>query len=177
MIGHVKEGHFDDAMLDPMIQDYPYWLGLVDYLRVKSFVELTVAPTVREGIQQLVRLSGLGAMKPNTVIVGFYDNLVPEDTFAKSGVRFASAKKYAKLDRGDIEEKFSDLRLIGGHRGLSPFDYVRVLRDILRMNKNLCIARNFQNFEKLGVFRARGTQYIDVWPVDIVRPDATVRYL
>ena len=72
-IGHVHVADFDQLEMesDPSVKELPFWLALIDHLKVKAFPEITVAKSMREGCQQLARISGLGAMKPNTVVLGF----------------------------------------------------------------------------------------------------------
>ena len=56
-LGHVQRGSMDEQpiqILDPLQQIYPYWLSLVDYLKIKAFVELTLTENVRLGIQQVI---------------------------------------------------------------------------------------------------------------------------
>lgn len=60
VIGHVTPGQdFSQMTEDPTLEGYTHWLSLVDHLKVKAFVELTVARTVREGLHHLVRISGM----------------------------------------------------------------------------------------------------------------------
>lgn len=82
VIGHVEVGQMANLSEDPCSKSTSAWLSLVDHLKVKAFVELTVAPSVREGIHQLVRISGIGAMKPNTIVLGFRDQTFHGDDFA-----------------------------------------------------------------------------------------------
>lgn len=83
VLGHVKIGNPLDTSPDPTMIEYPHWLSLVDHLRVKAFIELTVAGSIREGLQHLVRISGMGAMKPNTIVFGFHDTQPGYDFFQR----------------------------------------------------------------------------------------------
>ncbi|CAF1237766.1 unnamed protein product [Rotaria sordida] len=79
ILGHVKIGQMNHGLNDICSQEYPYWVSLIDNMKIKAFVDMTLAPTIRDGVLQLMRLSGLGGLRPNTVILGFYDSAAPED--------------------------------------------------------------------------------------------------
>ncbi|EPY78519.1 solute carrier family 12 member 9 [Camelus ferus] len=81
VLGHVTLGDLDCLPSDPVQPQYGAWLSLVDRAQVKAFVDLTLSPSVRQGAQHLLRISGLGGMKPNTLVLGFYDDAAPEDHF------------------------------------------------------------------------------------------------
>jgi potassium/chloride transporter 9 len=79
VLGNVRVGDLDQYEEDPCNKELPTWMRLVDSLKVKAFIELTLSTSLKEGIHNLVRVSGLGGMKPNTVMIGFYDSALPED--------------------------------------------------------------------------------------------------
>lgn len=108
VIGHVNKGNLDmiESSLDPLQQIYPYWLSLVDYLKLKAFVELTLTESVRTGIQQLIRLSGLGAMKPNTVVIGFHELHASENVLQET--HLLKDLKYSKIGRSEVVEYFTN---------------------------------------------------------------------
>lgn len=85
VLGHVNVGEFSDypSDNDPTIEEYGKWLSFIDHMHVKAFAEVTMSRTIRDGVQQLIRISGMGAMKPNTIILGFYDEEQLSDFFTK----------------------------------------------------------------------------------------------
>ncbi|CAB3404633.1 unnamed protein product [Caenorhabditis bovis] len=179
VIGHVRKGDLDsNQVVDPLQQVFPYWLSLVDYLKLKAFVELTLSNNIRHGIQQLMRLSGLGAMKPNTVVIGFHEKQPSSVTLKES--QLLKDLRYSKIDRAAVVEYFTagdymPRELDGNLERLSTEDYVHVLKDVIHMTKNLCLARHFSKLDKEALQRGWNGQkrYIDVWPVDLQKPVET----
>lgn len=130
---------------DPAFNEYPDWLSLVDHLKVKAFIEMTVARSVREGMHHLIRISGLGAMRPNTICFGFYDDSVPIDFFR--GNEFSP--------NGYKTDRFKDaFRLRSSYDPRVPLvEYVEMIKDVIKMSKNVCICRNMAQLDKQAVAR------------------------
>jgi len=118
---------------------------------------------------QLVRVSGIGAMKPNTVLMGFHDDTNHLDDLS------SPTSPYFNPEFGEILIPEED------DPRISVEEYVGIVQDILKLQKNLCICRNFQSLDRNEVFssemkfrrRAGKKKYLDVWPVNFLSFEET----
>jgi solute carrier family 12 (potassium/chloride transporters), member 9 len=165
VIGHVKVGEFLDNEIDPTVEESSQWLSLIDHMKVKAFVELTLAKTVREGIQHLIRIAGMGAMKPNSIILGFYDEEACVDFFDDDNSPYRT-NKFSNSNKGVL----FPYRKKNEIKSLSPEEYVSIIGDILRMRKNVCLCRHFHRLNKTNIAASNHIKYIDLWPLNIFDP-------
>ncbi|CAL8350421.1 unnamed protein product [Lota lota] len=188
VLGHVQLGELNTLPSDPLQSQYDSWLSLVDHLNIKAFVNLTLATSVRHGIQHLLFISGLGGMRPNTLVLGFYDNHPPEDKLLGQALSSSSSSSgpWDPEDhhRGQQQTPFhfASLRGSGGAasgRTMEPQEYVAVIADAVKMLKNVALARYFHDFQRARALspavKGAGV-YVDVWPVNLLRPDSA-RYV
>lgn len=154
VVGHVHIGDFEQVEgKDPSVTELPHWQSLIDHLKVKAFPEITVARSAREGILQLARISGLGAMKPNTVILGFGDE--GYDQFN------CLADKQSKYYSEPLNEVFKecDAPQIQFQPKEKHLELMKTVEDMIKLEKNVCLTRNFHLITK------ENKQYVDVWLV------------
>ncbi|KAM7374202.1 hypothetical protein PAMP_006875 [Pampus punctatissimus] len=179
VLGHVQLGDLDSLPSDPVQQQYNFWLSLVDKLGVKAFVDLTLSPSVRQGTQHLLRITGLGGMKPNMLILGFYDSSTPEDfflqdaAFCDSSIERGSEGEYNfGVDLPSLQAHFPPVRHVESPRWLSPEEYIGIVSDAIKMNKNVCLGRYFYQLEGEGKdSKVDGSERtIDVWPLNLLQP-------
>ncbi|KAM3874905.1 solute carrier family 12 member 9 [Diretmus argenteus] len=190
VLGHVQLGDLNTLPSDPLQSQYDSWLSLVDHLNIKAFVNLTLANSVRHGVQHLLFISGLGGMRPNTLVLGFYDDCPPVDkltdapptsqfidTFSPSQdpEEQPSLFHFASL-RGSADTKNSGE--FGDGKVLGPEEYVAVIADAMKMLKNVALARYFTDFDRAQALSPPASSgkkavYVDVWPVNLLRPDSS----
>ncbi|CAJ1072272.1 solute carrier family 12 member 9-like isoform X1 [Xyrichtys novacula] len=185
VLGHVKLGVLDGLPSDPLQSRYDSWLSLVDHLNIKAFVNLTLADSVRHGVQNLLFITGFGGMRPNTLVLGFYDDCTPEDHLQGKVLQSAGHRLDVVSPSTDPGEQrtpfFPSVRGAGDLKDLQEEEYVSVIADAVKMGKNVTLARNFSQFKREEVLasgrKIRGKQnkkapFVDVWPLNLLRPDS-----
>ncbi|XP_053316874.1 solute carrier family 12 member 9-like [Spea bombifrons] len=165
VLGHVSLDELDALPSDPLQTQSDSWLELVDELNIKAFANLTLSDSVRHGAQQLLFISGLGGMRPNTVVLGFFTRSSPEELL----------KSEQELNK-DVSNSFifSSAGFKTSRENFSAWEYVAIISDSIKMSKNVVLARYFSEFDRSQVCSIRGKEtYIDVWPLNLLRPDST----
>ncbi|CAG0898759.1 unnamed protein product [Darwinula stevensoni] len=62
------------------------------------------------------------------------------------------------------------LRSLVTEKTLDAEQYVAMIRDIIKLQKNLCLCRHFYNFDTSRILKSRQMWYIDVWPINMFFP-------
>uniref|UniRef100_A0A4W6DNS4 Solute carrier family 12 member 9 n=1 Tax=Lates calcarifer TaxID=8187 RepID=A0A4W6DNS4_LATCA len=186
VLGHVKLGLLDGLPSDPLQSHYDSWLSLVDHLNIKAFVNLTLADSVQHGVQNLLFITGFGGMRPNTIVLGFYDDCTPQDHLQGKILVSTSHGLDVVCPTTDPGEQrapfFPSVRGAGEAKNLQEEEYVSVIADAVKMGKNVTLARYFNQFNREEVLgsgrKIRGHQsmtgpFVDVWPLNLLRPDSS----
>lgn len=131
-------------------------------------------------------------MRPNTLVLGFYDDSSPKDMLTDPSMSTIQCVDHAgpppALDQKHPPFHFAPLRgssdrqdfgELGDGKTLGPQEYVAVIADAMKMLKNVVLARYFNSFHRADVlspsffFPGRRPVHVDVWPLNLLRPDSS----
>nr|AKN21476.1 slc12a-2 [Schmidtea mediterranea] len=260
VIGHVIKADFEKIEQDPAYEMQKKFIIMKDFLDIKAFIDVTIAPTIRDGCRQLSRLCGLGGLMINTVCIGFRDDSEPQDILQKINCQMNNLKSnwpfkprhipaFAELSsdftgeqstskrlchnisvdnsinstsshicvdentrlvtkdrmkflnrilrpsvdpkfidelppiRSTRQELFGEINELSANREtrednyisndqISEVEYVGIIADCMKMQKNICLCRHFENMDLIGLKASNSSecQYIDVWPINFFQP-------
>lgn len=141
------------------------WVKLRDLAKIKAFVQIAIGPSLPWGVRNVFLGSGLGGMKPNITVIGFYD-------FHKRGVGLPLLPR--DLNGLDLHLPTDDCRK---EQKVSINQWVQIVEDLVIMQATVAVAANFRNFE-VPVYEGKWfkeslrkknskCKYIDLYPIQM----------
>ncbi|KAH3670995.1 hypothetical protein OGAPHI_000706 [Ogataea philodendri] len=168
VLGHVIVAEsFQDRLAD-LRRHRAAWVKLRDMSKIKAFVQIAIAPTFAWGVSNVFLGSGLGGMKPNITILGFYD--LSNYKKLSRNMKFESkTPEFSKQVNININGLPTDACNQESHVDLCS--WVRALEDLSLLDSNLAVAKGFprlhipsENESRLDESEQR---CIDLYPIQM----------
>lgn len=175
ILGHVIVTSNFGASVPEARRQQAAWTKYIDFSKIKAFVNVAISPSVEWGTRNIVLSAGLGGMRPNIVIMGFYNlqqfrqeqplvdvpSPPPERKGHKNGLK--RRKRSRSQVKGDLP---TDKLHLEGRMDIQS--YVMVLEDLLlKLQINVAIAAGFQDLELPNPKEGNTKKYIDLWPIQM----------
>lgn len=141
------------------------WTNYIDFSKIKAFVNIAISPALEWGARNIVLSAGLGGMRPNIVVMGFY-NLhelriarplvdVPSPQSPQSVNSAGESRLHAALARRRRKRSLDDKMhgklptdAMRKESAASAQSYLTILEDLLlRLQVNVAIAKGFQDLD------------------------------
>ncbi|GMG28935.1 unnamed protein product [Ambrosiozyma monospora] len=169
VLGHVMVSKTFQDRLGDLNNQKQAWLELRDIAKLKAFIQISVAPSFVWGVRNVFLGSGLGGMKPNITIIGFYDLSVYTSRLPK-GVKFENASSHYNRQ---VNESILNLPTdsLKTESKLKLTDWVQVLEDLSLLNSNIAVAKGFPRLHIPSDNESKVSQdqkkFIDLYPIQM----------
>ncbi|KAI8961563.1 amino acid permease-domain-containing protein [Daldinia sp. FL1419] len=185
ILGHViVTDDFSSGIHEAKLQQSAWTRYISEFSRIKAFVQLTMSPSIVWGVRNLILSAGLGGMRPNIAILGFYNmdefrksqplRRIPDvpKTPTQTSFEAKTEGKSSKRRRGDTSARLLDGFLptdaIRTEDMMSVESYLTILEDLaLRHRLNVAIGKGFQTLETPRRDKKNTKKYIDLWPIQM----------
>ncbi|CCC10051.1 unnamed protein product [Sordaria macrospora k-hell] len=183
ILGHViVTDDFSAGVAEAKLQQAAWTKYISEFSRIKAFVQLTMSPTITWGVRNLILSAGLGGMRPNIAVIGFYNledlrrsrpTLRISHKAPTSPVKGTETKQPVRQrKRGDtsarLMEGFLPTDVIKTEEMMSVTEYLTILEDLaLRYRLNVAVGKGFETLETPRKDGSNTKKYIDLWPIQM----------
>lgn len=166
ILGHIIVATEFQEVFPELKKQQSAWMKYIDFSKIKAFPHVSIAPTVEWGARNIALGAGLGGMRPNIAILGFFNMdefresrpLIDVATLATMGLH------HRKPSILDTQLPTDNMR---PERAVTPMSYVNILEDLLLcLQMNVAIAKGFDEL-KLPGGDQNEKKYIDLWPIQM----------
>lgn len=170
ILGHVTVSPNFQEQFDELKKQQRAWMKIRDLAKIKAFVQIGTGPNLAWGIRNVFLGSGLGGMRPNITVLGFFDlqhyyQRVSNNTYDNSN---------------EISNENSELSAVTQFGKPLPTDdcknedkvkiqqWVQIVEDLSLMQSNIAIAHDFKKLELPDKSdRLHVKKYIDLYPIQM----------
>jgi potassium/chloride transporter 9 len=146
------------------------WMKYIDFSKIKAFPQVSIAPTVEWGARNIALSAGLGGMRPNIAVLGFFNMdeyrearpLIDLETPPSGGDKSALLPGSKRRSVLEAQLPTDSMR---SESAVNPTSYVNILEDLLLcLQMNVAIAKGFDDLKLPGGAKNE-KKYIDLWPI------------
>ncbi|SCW00535.1 LAFE_0C06326g1_1 [Lachancea fermentati] len=182
VLGHVTVSKNFQREYQELRKQTKAWVKIRDMARIKAFVQIGTGPTLAWGVRNVFLGSGLGGMKPNITVIGFFDLANYYDMKKKNSFRSLRGEPttdppYLNAHRQNDGSIAIDM----AHEANSlPTDnckyeqkvkvqqWVQIIEDLSLMQSNIAVARGFQDLNLPNRHKkVDQTRFIDLYPIQM----------
>jgi solute carrier family 12 (potassium/chloride transporters), member 9 len=186
ILGHViVTNDFNSGVHEAKLQQAAWTNYISEIPRLKAFVQITMSPSITWGARNMILSAGLGGMRPNIAVLGFYNMdefrnsnpsiPVPEAPTSPTKSSRPPLKPEAKAARkrhrdtsARILEGFLPTDVIRTEGMMSVTHYMTILEDLaLRHKLNVAIGKGFENLEPPLKGKLNTKKFVDLWPIQM----------
>jgi potassium/chloride transporter 9 len=187
ILGHViVTNDFNTGVHEAKTQQAAWTQYISESSRIKAFMQLTMSPTIVWGVRNLILSSGLGGLRPNIAVLGFYNMeelrksrpLVdirggpPSPARKQQPLADKDDSKFSHRRRGDttsrLMEGFLPTDVIKTESMMDVQSYMTILEDLaLRYQLNVAIGKGFDALDPPRRDGHNAKRYIDLWPIQM----------
>ena len=161
VLGHVIVTNDFASAVPEAKRQQTAWTKYIDFSKIKAFSNIAISPALEWGTRNVVLSAGLGGMRPNIVIMGFY-NLpelrqsqplinVPTPLPSRPPTADNSPRLKPKRRKNTKDDKLGASLPTDANRmegSVTAQSYVTILEDLLlRVQVNVAIAKGFSELE------------------------------
>jgi potassium/chloride transporter 9 len=196
LLGHAIVSSDFGAAVPEARRQQQSWTKYIDFSKIKAFVSIAISPAVEWGARNIVLGAGLGGMRPNIVIMGFYN--LPELRKSQPGIGIPSPQPsrpsskatnnsvsrkaiQAAAKRRQTERLTEDLPTdaMRPEGSISIQSYVTIVEDlVLRLQTNFAIAKGFRELEVPSARPSINMRALSMWGLaDVEFDEPTKKYI
>ncbi|KAF2750014.1 hypothetical protein M011DRAFT_517857 [Sporormia fimetaria CBS 119925] len=194
VLGHVIVSQNFASAVPEVRRQQQAWTKYIDFSRIKAFVNIVIAPTVEWGVRNIVLGAGLGGMRPNIVVMGFY-NLgelrdskavsIPTTQPSRPSSKAVNGPPTLKAVRAAAKRRVPD-RLVNElptdtmrlESAISIQSYVTMVEDlVLRLQINVALAKGFQDLEVPAPKPTKGQKFMSAFGLADVTEEPSKKYI